>query len=129
MKDQKTGKKILVIDNEKSSVEELSAKLSSAGYTVLQVYSGEEGLNSALENKPDLILLDILMPGEDGVQIVTKLREDEWGKTANIIMLTNVSASEPRVLDCVVNCDPLYYLVKSETSLDNLLEKIQTIWK
>ena len=69
-----TKKKILVIDDEEALVEALSARLESAGYAVLSAYTGEKGLQLARTELPDAIILDIYLPGEDGLAIIKQLK-------------------------------------------------------
>jgi CheY-like chemotaxis protein len=68
--------------------------LEKQGYTVLTANNGKEGLKMAKTNHPDLILLDILMPVMDGLAALKELRKDAWGKTANVLVLTNLSMTD-----------------------------------
>jgi len=82
------GKKILVIDDERDLVETLTYRLEAFGYEVLTAYDGQEGLDKAREERPDLILLDVMMPKMDGYQVCRMLKFDEEFKSIPIIMLT-----------------------------------------
>jgi CheY-like chemotaxis protein len=82
-----TGK-ILIIDDEKLIVKATSLVLSLSGYDVTSAYNGEEGLNMAHESKPDLILLDIMMPGMDGWQVLERLKNNPETKTIPVIVFT-----------------------------------------
>jgi CheY-like chemotaxis protein len=87
---KKTPKeKILIIEDDASLRMALSEKLARAKFEVLTAGNGKVGLKSALINKPDLIILDILMPVMDGMTMLKKLRKDLWGATVYVIMLTN----------------------------------------
>jgi CheY-like chemotaxis protein len=101
----------------------LHDKLSLEGFGVLEAKNGEEGLAIALENHPDLILLDILMPKMDGLTMLKKLREDEWGKTANVIILTNYDETE-KIADALGSRVFEYY-VKSDTPIEDLIAKVK----
>lgn len=81
-------KKILVIDDERDLVETITFRLEAAGYKVITAGDGQEGLDKAREMKPDLILLDIMMPKMDGYQVCRFLKFDEEYKDIPIIMLT-----------------------------------------
>lgn len=81
-------KKILVVDDEPHIVETLKDRLEFAGYTIVTACDGEEGLKKAKEEKPDLILLDILMPKIDGYNFLRILKLDEDIKDIPVIMLT-----------------------------------------
>lgn len=84
----KMGKTILIVDDERDYADMLRMRLEANGYEVTTAYDGESGLKAAQEGKPNLILLDVMMPGIDGFQVLSRLRRDE--KTANIpvVMLT-----------------------------------------
>ena len=91
MKKEKKKKSILIVEDELSLQKVLTEKLSHEGYLIIQASNGQEGLDSALREKPDLILLDILMPVMDGSAMLEKLRADEWGKKAKVIIIINLS--------------------------------------
>jgi CheY-like chemotaxis protein len=86
---KKALKKILIVEDDRSLKMALSEKFKHEGFEVFQESNGKEGLESALENKPDLILLDLLMPIMDGMTMLKKLRKDKWGATVYVIILTN----------------------------------------
>ena len=88
---------VLVIDDERDLVNLVKYNLESEGYEVLGALDGESGLNIALTRAPDLILLDRMMPGPDGVEVCKRLRRE--GRTAHVpvIMLTAKAAEEERV--------------------------------
>ncbi|MBF0331019.1 MAG: response regulator [Candidatus Omnitrophica bacterium] len=82
------SKKILVVDNEPRIVELLSKILSREGMTVLSTMNGEDCLKLAIENMPDLIILDLLMPGMDGGTVATTLEENPKTKDIPVIFLS-----------------------------------------
>ena len=101
-------------------------ELRSQGFLVLTATNGGEGLELALREKPDLILLDILMPIMDGLTMMSKLREkDLYGKNVPIILLTNLSASEEKIMSAITKNEPAYYLIKSDWDLSQIVEKIK----
>lgn len=83
------SKKILTVDDDKLLRESLSAMLRSAGHQVYEAADGQQGLAIALAEHPDLIISDIRMPELDGMAMVERIREDEWGKQVPVIILTN----------------------------------------
>lgn len=89
-----TRKRILVVDDETELAYAIQIRLKQAGYEVLTAYDGVEGLEKALKENPDLILLDILMPGMDGYQMLRKLKENNQTKSIPVIMLTAKSQLE-----------------------------------
>ena len=118
-------KKILIIEDELAYVNLLRDRLE-AKYKILEAHNGEKGLELAIKNKPDLILLDIRMPIMDGMTMLGKLRKDAYGKNAKVILLTNLEASDT-ILKQVVRDLPVYYFVKSDVKLDDLLDKIEEL--
>ncbi|MFM1919654.1 MAG: hypothetical protein RLZZ303_1288, partial [Candidatus Hydrogenedentota bacterium] len=79
---------ILLVEDEESIVELVRYNLSREGYHVHVAYSGEEGLGALRNVKPDLILLDIMLPQIDGIEVCRRLRRDERTMSTPIIMLT-----------------------------------------
>ena len=123
------GKKIvLIIEDEAPMLAVLKDKLQESGFMTFQAKDGEEGLEVALTHKPDIILLDLLMPKMDGMTMLTKLREDSWGKKVPVIILTNVSPDTDTTLKAIIANQPAYYLVKSDVKLDTVTEKIKDIF-
>lgn len=111
--------KILIVDDEPSVRKALSEKLEREGFSTFTAPDGEEGLEVALSLRPDLILLDILMPKMDGLAMLKRMRQDEWGKTASVVVLTSVD-SDQKALEAM---NELVYdfLLKKDTKLDELV--------
>jgi two-component system alkaline phosphatase synthesis response regulator PhoP len=112
---------VLIVEDERPQLSVLVDKFTCAGFEVFSAIDGVEGLQVALEKKPDIIITDIIMPRLDGVGMVQKIREDEWGKSVKIIMLTNLSNKESEVLESGV----YDYFVKVDMSIKDLLEHVQ----
>ena len=90
---------ILVVDDEPVNIQVLSRKLKLEGLGVLTARNGQEGLELARSGSPDLILLDIMMPGMDGFEVCQRLREDERTKSIPVIFVTaqnSKKGSKPR---------------------------------
>src|SRR3989344_833736 len=129
MTDELKNKKILVIEEVEDDISlrnVLHDKFSLEGFSVLEAKDGEEGLATALREHPDIILLDIVMPKMDGLTMMKKLREaNEWGKNVPIILLTNLDASDDKINQAIADNEPAYYLVKSNYTIEDLVEKIR----
>lgn len=82
------AKKILVVDDEKELVKAIQIRLERAGYEIIIANDGEEGLEKAKRCKPDLIILDVMLPKMDGYKVCRLLKFDEKYKNIPIIMLT-----------------------------------------
>ncbi len=122
-----TSKSILIIEDDASLRQAIAVKLESLGFLVLEAGDGATGLDAALKNHPNAILLDIEMPKMDGLTMLHKLRENKWGKYASVVILTNFDTNDER-LTHVVTDQPSYYLVKSENSLEEIVEKLNGIF-
>jgi CheY-like chemotaxis protein len=120
--DNNNSKIVLVIDDEEFVTGALAKKLTGAGYKVLIQRNGEEGLAVALSEHPDLILLDVVMPKMDGLTMLSKLREDEWGKDVPAIILTNLESAEK--VEESRRRGVYDYLVKTDWSLSDVLDKV-----
>ena len=119
-------KTILIVEDEPALLKVYADGLAEEGFRIVRARNGQEGMEVALREKPALILLDILMPVMDGLTMMKKLREDHlWGKTVPIILLTNLSASEEEIMKAITKYEPAYYLVKSDYTLQGVVEKIQ----
>jgi len=123
------NRKILVIEeieDDKALRNVLHDKFAVEGFKVIEAGDGEEGLATALRERPDLILLDIVLPKMDGITMMRKLREaDEWGKTVPIILLTNLSADDNKINQAIAEDEPAYYLVKADWNINDLVEKVK----
>lgn len=83
-----TKKRILLVDDEADFVEVLKVRLENSNYEVIVAYDGEEGLEKAERDQPDLIILDIMLPKISGFDVCRKLKIDENFKNIPIIMLS-----------------------------------------
>jgi len=88
------NKKILVVDDESQLVDMVSMRLKANSYEVVSANSGREGIEKARQQKPDLILLDVLMPEMDGYQALGALKKDSQTKLIPVIMFTAKSQLE-----------------------------------
>jgi DNA-binding response OmpR family regulator len=118
-------KKILVVDDDNNLRKVLSDKLSLSGFDTITASNGKEGLEKALEFHPDVILLDILMPIMNGQQMLKELREDAWGKTAKVIMLTVIE--DVASIAQAVEDGSLAYLIKTNETMDEVVEKVKSM--
>ncbi len=117
-------KRILIIEDEKPLLRVLTDELVEHGFDVSAALDGEEGLALALKEHPDLVLLDIILPKIDGMTMLKRLREDAWGKTVLVIILTNVAPDE-RVMRGVIEDKAAYYLVKTEWKISDVTQKVK----
>ena len=115
---------VLLVEDEEPMRIALSGALEQAGYTVYTGSNGEEGLKAAVEKHPDLILTDLKMPKMGGLEMIRELRKDEWGKNAEVIILTNIS--DVTALEAAMSEGAFFYMVKSDSSMADVLEKVKS---
>ena len=116
--------KILVVDDEPNIVQTLQDRLEMNDYKVFTAGNGKEGLEKALQEKPDVILLDVIMPIMDGHEMLESLRKQPGGAEASVIMLT--ARSQTQDIARANACGIEDYIVKP-FDLSELLEKIETV--
>ena len=121
MIDQK--KTILIVEDEEPMQLALKDILAFEGFSVLEAKNGAEGLEVALKEHPDLILLDILMPQMNGLVMLKKLREDEWGKKAEVIILTNYDEKE--YVATALENNTYDYFIKTDIKITEVIKKIK----
>lgn len=114
---------ILVVEDEEPLQMVLHDVLAAEGYSVLVASNGVDGLESALLAHPHLILLDILMPRMDGLAMIKKLREDEWGRKVPVIVLTNLSDNED--IAKAMESDVFEYFVKTDIEIVEVIKRIK----
>jgi DNA-binding response OmpR family regulator len=86
--------KIAIIEDDSAISQMYRIKFEAEGYTVETAENGVLGLELAESLKPDIILLDLMMPEMDGHQMLKKLRQTDWGKSIKVVILTNVGEQE-----------------------------------
>lgn len=119
-------KKILIIDDDALLLEMYQEKLEYEGFEVVTALSGQEGLKKAKSSKPNLILLDILMPRMDGFEVLERLKSDPETKKVPVIFLTNLSEAEENV-NKGFELGAAAYLVKALFRPAEVIEKIKEI--
>ena len=117
------NKKILIIDDDVAILKSLVYQFKKEGFTVVEGHNGNEGLMLALLEKPDLILLDIMMPEKNGLEMLKDLRDDVWGKNVQVILLSNMSDMD-KVFQAV-NLGVYDYLVKSDWQLKDVIKTVK----
>ena len=118
-------KHILVVEDEIDLREAMMEALHEEGYRVTDAENGQIGLDAALAEHPDLILLDLMMPVMDGQEMFRRLREDEWGRKANVVILT--AMDDVNNIGLAHEAKPLDYFIKAHHSLDDLVKQIRLL--
>ena len=116
-------KKILLVEDDKILSQALSDGLKEAVFSIAQAFDGEEGLTKAFAAKPDLILLDIMMPKMDGLTVAKKLKSDPSTRNIPTIILTMLETGEP--LAEAIQTGVYEYLVKSDFEIEDIVAKVK----
>jgi DNA-binding response OmpR family regulator len=124
---QQKRKKVLVVEDDEALRKALSEKFTLEGFEVFTAQNGREGLDEALFNRPDMILLDLLMPEMNGIEMLKSLRENEWGKNASVIVLTN--STDAAHMREALESTAERFLVKSDWKLSEIVAKVKEILK
>ena len=116
-------KRILIVDDEAPIRTLLEASLKSNGYEVSSAADGKEGLQKALQEKPDLVILDIMMSGLDGGEVGSALKENSQTEDIPIIFLTGLK-SEEEARESENSSNPI---LAKPVSTDKLIQKIEEL--
>lgn len=124
----RSPKKILIVEDELALRQVLNEKFKREGFTVLEASDGEAGLRQAIEGRPDVILLDMLMPKMDGLGVLKKLRdENDYGKKVPVLLLTNVSPDNDDMINAIEAMPKTYYILKASYSLQAIVNKVKEV--
>jgi len=116
--------KALIVEDHPGLLEVLTLQLEKMGFAVVSANTGMEGVTKAVEEKPQLILMDIMMPGMDGREATHRIRSNQETKDIPILVITALT-KESQLRECIkAGCND--YIVKPFTP-EKLLKKIQTV--
>lgn len=119
-------KKILIVEDDPILLKIYTAKFSKNGYEVVAASGGEEGIRKVGEEKPDLVIVDLMMPKVDGVEVLRKLKSNEETKNIPVAILTVIhheTVDLPKdLLDQVV-----YYWIKDQVNPSDVLNDVKKI--
>lgn len=118
-------KKILFVEDEAALQEAFGEVLKQAGYKVIMALDGEIGLRLAKTEKPDLILLDLVLPKLHGFEVLKKLKDNKETKDIPVIVLTNLEKVED--VETAIELGAKTYLVKTQYNLEEVITKIRKI--
>ncbi len=120
-----TGKRILLVEDDRFLRRACEASLRQRGYTVTAAADGEEGLRLARSERPDLVLLDMLMPKLSGLEALRALRSEDGTRAIPVVILSNSSREQD--VQAVSALGISGYFVKSNLSLQELGEKVDRL--
>jgi len=116
------AKKILFVEDEELMIDLLQRKLTKEGYEISVARDGEEGLKAMREKKPDLILLDIIMPKMGGFEVMEEMGENKELKKIPVIVISN--SGQPVELDKAQKLGAKDWLIKTEFDPQEVIDKI-----
>lgn len=117
--------KVMVVEDDVALREIYSIRITAEGYEVVSAGDGEEALAVAVEQKPDLILSDVMMPKISGFDMLDILRNTPETANIKVIMMTALSADDQRIRGERLGCDR--YLVKSQVGIEDVINAIHEV--
>ncbi|MCP6726942.1 MAG: response regulator [Patescibacteria group bacterium] len=118
-------KQILFIEDESALQKTIGESLRQEDFEVLSALDGEIGIRTAKEKRPDLIILDLVLPKKDGFEVLEDLKKGEGTKNIPVIVLTNLE--DLKGIQRAIDLGATTYLVKSNYRLDEVVEKIKGV--
>lgn len=119
--------KILIVEDDKFLRELISQKLTKEEYDISEAVDGEEGIKKIKEEKPELVLLDLILPGIDGFEVLSRMKEDPSVSSIPVIILSNLGQKEDVEKGLKLGAND--YLIKAHFTPGEIIEKIKTILK
>ncbi len=119
------AKKILVVEDDRFLRELITQKLAREGYDVSEAVDGEDGVKKAEEKKPDVILMDLILPGIDGFEAITKIKEKPNFEKTPIIILSNLGQRDD--IERGLKLGAVDFLVKAHFTPGEIIEKIEKV--
>ena len=118
---------ILVVEDDKFLRELMAQKLIREGFKISEAVDGEEGLKKIKEEKPGLVLLDLILPGIDGFEVLSRMKEDPEVSQTPVIILSNLGQRED--VERGLKLGATDYLIKAHFTPGEIIEKIKNIIK
>jgi len=115
--------KILIIEDDKFLRGLIAQKLKAEGYEVTEAAEGREGLEKVKKEKPNLILLDLVLPGIDGFEVLKKIKEDPSTSFLPVIILSNLGQKES--VEKGLKMGAVDYLIKAHFTPTEIIEKVK----
>lgn len=125
MADTAAKKKVLLVEDDVFMIELLANELNNAGFEVSVGKTGKEGVEKFQKTKPEVVLLDLILPDEHGFDVLRKIKRLEGGAQAKVIILSNISESADVKEAQKLGIDE--YLVKVNYSIAEIVEKIKKL--
>lgn len=121
------AKTILIVEDDRFLRELIVQKLIKENYEISEAVDGEEGLKKIKEEKPDLILLDLILPGIDGFEVLSRMKEDPTLSQIPVIILSNLGQKED--VERGLKLGAVDYLIKAHFTPGEIIDKIKVALK
>ncbi|PIY90755.1 MAG: response regulator [Candidatus Nealsonbacteria bacterium CG_4_10_14_0_8_um_filter_35_10] len=121
------AKTILIVEDDKFLRELIAQKLLKEGYNISEAIDGEEGIKKIKTEKPDLILLDLILPGVDGFEVLSRMKADEKLAEIPVIILSNLGQREEIERGLKLGAND--YMIKAHFTPREIIDKIKTVLK
>ena len=121
------SKNILVVEDDKFLRELIAQKLSKEGYKVFEAIDGEEGIKKIQKEKPDLVLLDLILPGIDGFEVLSKMKKDSTISSIPVIILSNLGQKDD--VERGLKLGAVDYLIKAHFTPGEIVDKVRDVLK
>lgn len=121
------AKTILVIEDDKFLRDLIVLKLKQEKYEVSEAIDGEEGFKKIKEEKPDLVLLDLILPGIDGFEVLTRIKDNAELSKIPVVVISNLGQGED--VDRAKKLGVVDYIIKAHFTPNEIMEKIRSILK
>lgn len=118
------GNKILIVEDDKFLRGLIASKLAKEGFEVVEAVDGEDGVKKIPEAMPNLVLLDLLLPGIDGFEVLKQVKAIEASKNIPVIILSNLGAKED--IEKGLSLGAIDFMVKAHFTPEEIIEKVRT---
>lgn len=120
------NKNILIVEDDMALANLYKTEIELSGYSVVHVSDGMKAVGTIKENSPDLVLLDIMLPGRNGLEILQDIRDDESISDTKVLMLTNFGSEEN--VSTALELGALDYVMKYKITPEEMMGKLSTIF-
>ncbi len=122
-------KNILIIEDDRFLRELIARKLSNEGYNISEAIDGEEGIKKIKEEKPDMVLLDLILPGIDGFEVLSQMKDksEESVSKIPVIILSNLGQRED--VERGLKLGAVDFLIKAHFTPGEIIEKVKSVLK
>ncbi|MEI7424622.1 MAG: response regulator [Candidatus Staskawiczbacteria bacterium] len=118
--------KVLIVEDEEILYLVLKEKFTNAGHEVMVAVDGDQALPMAIEFKPDVILLDLVLPKKNGLDVLKELKSNFNLKLIPVVILSNLDGDE--TIEKAISLGAISYLLKTQYPIDTIIEKVEVIF-